>query len=170
MSAADLRPGQRVVLVAARARNGVIGHRGEIPWHLPHDFAHFKRETMGHILVMGRRTWDSIGRPLPGRRTVVVSRDPAFAPGFEEVLVARSLDEAYALAADLPGDVMVAGGGEIYAQALPHATHQVITEVHAEPDGDAFYPELPASEWVEVRREAGEGCDWVWLERLDPAA
>lgn len=170
MSGPAPRPDQRVVLVAAHARNRVIGQGGEIPWHLPHDFAHFKRETTGHTLVMGRRTWDSIGRPLPGRATVVVSRDPAFTPGFEDVLVARSLEEAFRLAADLPGDVMVAGGGEIYAQALPYATHQILTEVHAEPEGDAFYPEFPANEWVEVRREPGEGCDWVWLERLEPAA
>jgi dihydrofolate reductase len=170
MSGSGPRPDKRVVLVAAMARNRVIGNGGAIPWHLPHDFAHFKRETTGHTLVMGRRTWDSIGRPLPGRVTVVVSRDLEFDPGFEEVLVARSLEEAFRLGADLPGDLVVAGGGEIYSQALPYATHQVLTEVHAEPEGDAFYPEFPAAEWVEVRREVGEGCDWVWLERMDPAA
>ena len=164
------RPGQRVVLVAARARNGVIGDHGRIPWHLPHDFAHFKRETLGHTLVMGRRTWDSIGRPLPGRATVVVTRDVSFDPGFDEVRVAHSLEEAFALAAELPGDVMVAGGGEIYALALPYATHQVITEVDASPPGDAFYPAYAADEWTVVRREAGEGCEWLWLERMDPAA
>lgn len=160
------RPDQRVVLVAAYARNRVIGHHGEIPWRLPHDFAHFKRETLGHTLVMGRRTWDSIGRPLPGRRTVVVTRDPDWSPGFEEVQVAHSLADAFALAADLPGDVMVAGGGEVYAQALPYATHQVLTEVDASPEGDAFYPAFDAGEWHELRREAGEGCTWVWLERV----
>lgn len=165
-----LRPDQRVVLVAAHARNRVIGNNGEIPWHLPHDFAHFKRETLGHTLVMGRRTWDSIGRPLPGRSTIVVTRDESFDPGFDDVLVAHSLDEAFSLASELPGDVMVAGGGEIYALALPYATHQVVTEVDAAPEGDAFYPDYPVDEWVEVRREAGEGCQWVWLERMDPAA
>ena len=92
------------------------------------------------------------------------------AGAFDEVLVARSLEEAFRLGADLPGDLVVAGGGEIYTQALPYATHQILTEVHAEPEGDAFYPEFPAAEWVEVRREPGEGCDWVWLERMDPAA
>ena len=164
------RPDQRVVLVAAHARNRVIGDHGRIPWHLPHDFAHFKRETLGHTLVMGRRTWDSIGRPLPGRETVVVTRDASFDPGFEGVQVAHSLEDAFTRAALLPGDVMVAGGGEIYALALPHATHQVLTEVDLEPDGDAFYPEFPAEEWAEVRRESGEGCEWVWLERRDAAA
>ncbi|RYB89036.1 dihydrofolate reductase [Nocardioides glacieisoli] len=164
------RPDQRVVLVAAHARNRVIGDGGAIPWHLPHDFAHFKRETLGHTLVMGRRTWDSIGRPLPGRATIVVTRDESFDPGFEGVQVAHSLEEAFALAAELSGDVMIAGGGEIYALALPFATHQVLTEVDLSPPGDAFYPEYPVDEWVEVRREVGEGCQWTWLERMDAAA
>jgi dihydrofolate reductase len=165
-----LRADQRVVLVAAHARNRVIGDGGAIPWHLPHDFAHFKRETLGHTLLMGRRTWDSIGRPLPGRATIVLTRDESFDPGFEGVLVAHSLEEAFGLASGLPGDVMVAGGGEIYALALPFATHQVLTEVDLSPPGDAYYPELAADEWVEVRREVGEGCQWTWLERMDPAA
>ncbi|WP_210651483.1 dihydrofolate reductase [Nocardioides sp. SYSU D00065] len=165
-----LRPDQRVVLVAAHARNRVIGDGGRIPWHLPHDFAHFKRETLGHTLVMGRRTWDSIGRPLPGRATVVVTREESFDPGFDDVRVAHSLEDAFALAAELPGDVMVAGGGEIYALALPYATHQVLTEVDLDPPGDAYYPEYAVDEWVEVRREAAEGCEFVWLERAGAAA
>lgn len=165
-----LRPEQRVVLIAAHARNRVIGHRGDIPWHLPHDFAHFKRETLGHTLVMGRRTWDSIGRPLPGRTTIVVTRDLTFAAGFDEVLVAHSVEAALDLAATLPGDVMVAGGGEIYEQAMPFATHQVLTEVDAEPEGDAFYPEFDPREWQVERREPGEGCEWVWWRRLPSAA
>ena len=164
------RPDQRVVLVAAHARNRVIGDAGRIPWHLPHDFAHFKRETLGHTLVMGRRTWDSIGRPLPGRATIVVTRDESFDPGFEGVLVAHSLEEAFGLASELPGDVMVAGGGEIYSLALPYATHQVLTEVDLSPPGDAFYPDYPPDEWAVVRREVGEGCEWIWLERMEAAA
>ena len=164
------RPDQRVVLVAAHARNRVIGNGPDIPWRLPGEQAQFKELTWGHTLVMGRRTWDSIGRPLPGRATIVVTRDESFDPGFEAVLVAHSLEEAFGLASDLPGDVMVAGGGEIYALALPYATHQVLTEVDMSPPGDAFYPEYAVDEWAEVRREVGEGCQWVWLERMDPAA
>jgi len=159
---------KRVVLVAAFARNRAIGRDGQIPWHLPHDFAHFKRETMGHTLVMGRATWDSIGRPLPGRSTVVLTRDPDWSAGehADRVHVAHTLEEALGVAASLPGDVMVAGGGEVYAGALSFATHQVLTEVDADvPDADAFYPEFDAAEWTETRREPGDGLEWVWLER-----
>lgn len=159
----------RVVLVAAYARNRVIGADGGIPWHLPEDFAHFKAVTSGHTLVMGRATWDSIGRPLPGRTTVVVTRDPAWTAGEHAaaVRVARSLEEALAIAETLPGDTIVAGGTQVYEAALPHATHQVLTEVHLTPEGDARYPEFDPDEWVEVRREPRPdlGLDWVWWER-----
>ena len=155
--------GKRVVLVAAVADNGVIGVDGGIPWHLPEDFAHFKAVTMGHTLVMGRATYDSIGRPLPGRTTVVVTRDASWAA--EGVLVAHSFDEALALAAELPGDVMVVGGAQIYALALPLATHQVLTEVHMSPDGDTTYPVWDRAAWVETKREVGEVADYVWWER-----
>jgi dihydrofolate reductase len=156
--------GRRVVLVAAVARNGVIGDGGSIPWHLPADFAHFKATTLGHTLLMGRATYDSIGRPLPGRTTVVLTRDPSWHA--DGVLVAHSLEEALALAAALPGDLMVAGGAEVYALALPHATHQVISEVHLSPDGDTRYPEVDPAQWRETGREAHEGFDVVRWERV----
>ena len=162
-----LRAGQRVVLVAAVAENGVIGAAGGIPWHLPEDFAHFKAVTLGHTLVMGRATYDSIGRPLPGRTTIVVTRDPSWSAAADGVLVAHSFEEALALAADLPADVMVAGGAQVYALALPYATHQVLTEVHARPDGDTFYPAWDRSAWVETRRDAGADADYVWWERKE---
>jgi dihydrofolate reductase len=155
-----------VVLVAAVADNGVIGADGDIPWHRPDDFAHFKALTLGHTLVMGRATYDSIGRPLPGRTTVVVTRDPDWA--VEGVLVAHSFEEALALAADLPGDVMVAGGAQIYSLALPYATHQVLTEIHLDAEGDTRYPDWDRDEWREIRRIPGDGLDWVWWERLAP--
>jgi len=158
---------RRVVLVAALADNRVIGAGGRIPWRLPADFAHFKRETLGHTLVMGRATWDSIGRPLPGRTTVVVTRDRSWAA--EGALVAHSLEEALSIAGSLDGDVVIAGGGQVYEQALPHATHQVLTEVHCSPEGDAFFPDFDASEWKETRREPGPpgevAYEWVWRER-----
>ncbi len=154
---------KRVVLVAAYAEGGVIGADGDIPWRIPEDFAHFKAATLGHTLVMGRATFDSIGRPLPGRTTIVITRDPAWRA--DGVLVAHSWQEALALAEDLPGDVMVAGGAQIYALALPDATHQVLTEVHQPVAGDTFYPGWDRTEWVETRREDHDGYSFVWWER-----
>lgn len=157
------------MLIAAVAENGVIGDAGSIPWHLPDEFAHFKRTTLGHTLVMGRATYDSIGRPLPGRTTVVITRDPSWSG--EGVLVASSFEEALALAADLPGDVFVAGGAAIYALALPYADEQILTEVRLTPPGDTFYPAFDRDEWVEVEREHGAEFDVVrWRRRPAPGA
>jgi len=151
------------VLIAAVARNRVIGHRGGIPWHLPEDFAHFKATTLGHTLVMGRATYDSIGRPLPGRTTIVLTRDPDWHA--DGVLVAHDLDSALSIAADLPGDVYVAGGSHVYAAAMQRADEQVLTEVHQSPEGDTFYPDFDRADWVEKRRDLREGFDHVWLAR-----
>ncbi|QIK76229.1 dihydrofolate reductase [Nocardioides piscis] len=159
-----------VTLVAAYADNRVIGDAGSIPWHISEDFAHFKAVTMGGVLVMGRATWDSIGRPLPGRTTIVLTRDHDWsAPG---ALVAHSLEDALSVAESCTGEVFVVGGGQVYELALPIATHQVLTEVHASPNGDAVYPWFSPDEWVETRRESRPdlGLDWVWWERLPPAA
>nr|AEI30192.1 dihydrofolate reductase [uncultured bacterium] len=158
---------RRIVLVAAVADNGVIGDGPNIPWHVPGEQAGFKQLTMGRVLLMGRTTYETIGRPLPGRTTVVLTRDQEWrAAG---VLVAHSLDEALALAEDLEGDVMVAGGAEVYAAALPVAHAQVLTEVHLRPGGDVRYPDFDRSEWTETRREqhldAGTPWERVWLER-----
>ena len=153
----------RITLVAAVADNGVIGASGGIPWRIPGDFAHFKRVTLGHTLVMGRATYDSIGRPLPGRTTIVLTRSPTWTA--DGVLVAASLDEALAMAEPLEGDVMIAGGSHVYAAALPLADEQILTEVHRAPDGDTFYPSFDRSAWVETAREARDGYDWVWLRR-----
>jgi dihydrofolate reductase len=137
-------PAPRIVLVVARARNGVIGRDNALPWHLPEDLQHFKATTMGGTLLMGRRTFESIGRPLPGRRTLVLTRDPSWShAGCER---AGSLDEALALSADRP-EVFVVGGAEVYAQALPRADRIVVTEVEVEVDGDAFFPPLDPADW-----------------------
>ena len=140
-----------IVIVAAVARNGVIGSGGALPWRLPADLSRFKSMTMGKPLVMGRKTYESIGRPLPGRETVVVSRDPAFRP--EGVTIAASVDEALATAAILAlksggAEVIVAGGGEIYAQTIGLADRLEITTVEAEPDGDAKFPRIDESVWM----------------------
>lgn len=156
---------RRVTLVAAYARNRVIGDGLDIPWHSPEDFAHFKATTVGHTLVMGRLTYDSIGRPLPGRRTIVITRDREWA--VDGVDAAHSFDEALELAGDV--DVYVAGGAQIYELALPYATHQVLTEIHVEAEGDVFYPEFDLTEWREERRESrpdlDPSLDWVWWAR-----
>ena len=156
-------PSDRVTLVAAVADNGVIGADGGIPWRIPEDFAHFKQTTLGHTLVMGRATYDSIGVALPGRATIVLTRDPFWSA--PDVEVAASFEDALALAADLPGEVMVAGGAAVYAAALPVADAQVLTEVHLSPEGDTFYPDWDRAQWVETRREPGPGLEWVWWER-----
>lgn len=154
-----------VTLIAAVARNGVIGADGGIPWHLPEDFAHFKATTLGHTLVMGRATYESIGRPLPGRTTIVVTRDPTWAA--DGVLVAHSVEEALALAQEsAQGEVFVAGGASVYETALPYADTQLISEVDLEPEGDTFYPPVDTAEWTEVRREPREGFVIVRWERL----
>ncbi len=154
-----------LTLIAALARGRVIGDGPRIPWHSREDFAHFKATTMGHTLVMGRVTHESIGRPLPGRRTIVVSRDLDWRA--DGVDVAHSLAEALEMAGD--SEVFVAGGAQIYALALPRATHQILTEMHVDVDGDVRYPAYDESEWRETRREARPDLDppldWVWWER-----
>ena len=140
----------RLHLIVARARNGVIGNRGAMPWHLPEDLAHFKRTTLGHCVVMGRKTWDSIGRPLPGRRNIVVTRNPQWqAAGVE---AASSLDAALALCDT--GDVFVIGGAELYAEALRrHVASIHLTEIDADFDGDARFAPLEAGRWRERSRQ-----------------
>lgn len=135
----------RITLVVARARDGAIGRDNALPWHLPEDLQHFKATTLGHPIVMGRRTFESIGRPLPGRRTIVVSRDPAWAhPGCER---AASLDEALDRCAGLP-EAFVVGGGQLYAEAMARADRLVVTDVEIDVDGDTFFPPIDPQAWV----------------------
>ncbi|MBZ5740358.1 dihydrofolate reductase [Nocardioides mangrovi] len=154
---------KRVVLVAAVARNGVIGDGPDIPWKVPGEQALFKELTLGHTLLMGRTTYESIGRPLPGRTTIVLTRDPAWSA--DGVLVAHSVEEALTLAAELPGQLMVAGGGEVYAALLPRADEMVLSRVDLEPSGDAFFPAYAAADWLETAREQHEGYERVFLVR-----
>jgi dihydrofolate reductase len=156
---------KRVILVAAVARNRVIGNGPDIPWSLPGEQAEFKRLTTGHTLVMGRTTYESIGRP-PGRTTIVLTRDPEWSA--DGVLVAHDLLDALARAATTQGEIVVAGGAQVYAEAMPLASRQIITEVPLEPEGDAFYPEYDERDWVETDREQFDGFERVWLERRDP--
>lgn len=141
----------RVTLIAAVARNGVIGRNGAIPWRIPGDLARFKRITMGHPVIMGRRTWESLGRPLPGRRNIVISRTPGFAPTGAEVFT--GLAAALAACADA-SEVFVIGGTEAYREALPLADRLVLTEIDADVEGDAHFPPFDRGAWREVSREA----------------
>lgn len=151
-----------VTLIAAVARNGVIGTDNGMPWHLPEDFVFFKRTTMGHPMVMGRRTFDSIGRALPGRRTIVITRQPDWSHA--DVETAHSLTDALALAG--PSDeVFVCGGAQVYAEAMPWAHRMLITEVDQEPEGDVYFPAIDPERWRETARERREGFAWVTYER-----
>jgi dihydrofolate reductase len=141
-----------LVLIAAVARNGVIGHDNRLLWHLPEDMRFFKQTTLGHPVFMGRKTWQSLPprvRPLPGRRNLVITRDPAFdAPGAECV---HSLDAALQRL-DNEATVFVIGGAELYAQALPSAQRLLLTEIDKDFDGDARFPPWPRDDFTEVWR------------------
>jgi dihydrofolate reductase len=140
-----------VSIIAAVSDNGVIGRDGGLPWRLPADLKRFKRLTSGHHMIMGRRTWESIGRrPLPGRPTIVVSRDPGFAA--EGAQVARSIGQALELAGAV-AEVFIAGGEAIYREALEVADRLYLTRVHAVVEGDTFFPELDESGWRVVAEE-----------------
>ena len=141
-------------MIYARARNGVIGKQGQLPWHLPEDLAHFKRTTLGQAVVMGRVTWESLPekfRPLPGRTNVVVSRQTSFEANGAQVV--SSLEAAMAL---FPTNevVWLIGGAQLYAQALPLVSQIVITEIDADFEGDAFAPSLSTNDWTETERSS----------------
>jgi dihydrofolate reductase len=137
------------IIVATDASNG-IGINNALPWHLPEDLAHFKRLTSGHPIIMGRKTFDSIGRPLPNRRNIVISRNPAWQ--HEGVERAASLEEAISLAGGVP-QAFIIGGGQVFEQALPLVDKLVITRIGRTFECDAFFPPLPAGEWREEARE-----------------
>ena len=159
MRASDSLP---VSIVVAVADNGVIGRGNALPWDLPDDLQHFKRTTMGRPIVMGRKTFESIGRPLPGRLNIILTRDPSWTA--YGVSVASSIEQAIDLAEgqafiDGADSVMVIGGAEVYRQALPFASRAFVTRVHGQVDGDAFFDLDDIASWREVTRErvpAGE--------------
>ena len=137
-------------IIVAMSENRVIGRGGQLPWHLPDDLKRFKTLTMGHHLLMGRRTFDSIGRPLPGRTTIVLSRDATWRA--DGVLRAGTLDEAIGLAASDPQPFIV-GGGELYAQSLARVDRLYLTLVHSTMQGDAYFPEIDSSQWDTLAEE-----------------
>jgi len=166
--------GARLAIIAAVAANGVIGAGNRMPWHLSADLKRFRALTTGHRIVMGRKTWQSLGRPLPGRDNVIVSRDPALAaPGCR---VVASFDEALR-GNPLPGPIFCIGGAQLYRIALPRADEIYLTEINADFDGDTMMPPIPRDEWRETAREpmldpaSGLRYAFVHLQRIPaPAA
>jgi len=151
-------PEMKLAIVVAAARDGVIGRAGGLPWRLPKDSRHFKRLTMGHCIIMGRRTYESIGRPLPGRTSIVVTRDRAYTA--EGALTVHDFDEALRRARELGDDrAFVVGGADLYRLALPRAELLYLTRVHADVEGDTRFPDFDSSDWklvAEERHEADE--------------
>ena len=152
-----------LTLIVATDRHNGIGIRNTLPWRLPEDLAFFKRTTTGHPIIMGHKTFDSIGRPLPNRRNIVVTRNAGWSHAGVEAV--RSLPLAAELAGE--GEVFVIGGAQIYAAALPLAARLIVTEIAADFECDAFFPRMDASEWVEVSREqhysAENGFDYSFV-------
>lgn len=143
-----------VILIAAIAPDGTIGHQGRLPWHLREDLRHFRAVTMGHTVLMGRKTYESLGKPLAGRRNIVLTRGPAI----PDVECFASLEEALR---HCSGTVFVIGGAEVYRQALPLANRLLITHLHQDIRGDTKFPDYDRSRWREVSRERGTECDFV---------
>lgn len=146
----------RLALIWAMSRNRAIGRNNALPWHLPEDLKYFKRVTMGKPIIMGRKTWESIGRPLPGRTNIVITRDKDFVA--DGVKVVHSLAEAMSLAQSIglidgADEVVVIGGAEIYALTLPEADRLYMTQVHAEVEGDAYFPVFDLTQWEELGRD-----------------
>jgi dihydrofolate reductase len=144
----------RISILAAVAENGVIGRNGKLPWHLSADLRRFKKLTMGHTIIMGRRTWESIYRPLPGRWMIVISRQADYRTGFNNVSTAESLDEALANAtAAGESEAFVIGGAELYRAALPRADRLYVTRVHADVPGDTQFPLSELDDWRRIESE-----------------
>lgn len=146
----------KLALIVAVAQNRVIGRDNKLPWYLPNDLKYFKQTTLGKPVIMGRKTYESIGKPLPGRTNIVITRQSDYQP--EGVKVVSSVEDAIQVAEsvcliDGQEEAMVMGGAEIYGLTLPHCERLYLTEVHAEVEGDAWFPEYEKSEWAEVTRE-----------------
>ena len=140
---------KNITLIAAMGKNRAIGLDGRMPWHLPAELQHFKRATMGKAIVMGRKTWESIGRPLPGRQNIVISRNPEFTA--EGADVCDSLDNAIDISET--DEIMIIGGGQLYAAAMPLATGMILTLIDIEPEADTWFPEWDEGQWQETSEE-----------------
>jgi len=160
----------KISIVVAMAANGVIGQDNELPWHLPADLKHFKQTTMGKPILMGRKTWESIGRPLPGRTNIVITRDSTYSAA--GCVVVNSIEAALTAAGE-QDEVMVIGGAELYRQVLPSADTIYLTRIHEHFEGDTRFPEIRDTEWHQLERidhEADEknphDYSFIRLERV----
>ncbi len=145
----------RISIIAAVAKNGAIGADNKLPWNIPEDLRNFKRLTLGHPVIMGRKTFDSIGKPLPGRHNIVVSRNAALQ--IDGCEIADSLDAAIRTAeSQNPDEIFIIGGAQIYAQAMKFARRLYLTEIDKDIKGDAFFPPFSGTEWVEKERRRGD--------------
>ena len=150
-----------VALIVAMSENGVIGDKGKIPWHIREDLQRFRRLTMGHPIIMGRRTYESIGNPLSGRTNIVLTQNPNFT-ALSEVLTFASLDAALDHGrAQNHDSVFIIGGSKVYQLALPLADKLFVTEVHRLVNGDTKFPDYDRTKWVETAREEGTECSFV---------
>ncbi|HEY8073056.1 MAG TPA: dihydrofolate reductase [Labilithrix sp.] len=156
---------EKLALIVAVADDGAIGLGGKLPWRIPEDLKFFKSATMGHAIIMGRKTWDEVGKPLPGRRNIVVSRQPGLR--LEGAEIAKTLEDAIALARQTDDEPFVIGGAAIFAAALPLATKIFWTEVHKKVDADTYFPPFDRTGWRETARRRGESeeVEFVTLER-----
>lgn len=151
-----------ISIIVAIATNGVIGCHNRLIWHISEDLKRFKSLTMGHPIVMGRKTFASIGRALPGRQNIVISRDKALK--IDGVDVVASMEEAIKIAST-DSEIFIIGGGEIYHLALPLASKLYVTQVEQSPQGDTFFPEIDENEWLETHREEHEGFAFIDYSR-----
>lgn len=139
-----------IKLIVAKASNNVIGDKNNLIWHLPNDLKHFKNLTTGHPIIMGRKTYESLGRPLPNRTNIIITRDQNFID--DQIIITHSLEQALAIANEIQEDVFVIGGGEIYKQAMEYVDVIYLTEVHHEFNGDTYFPEIDEESFEEEER------------------
>ena len=138
-----------LILIAAAGESNELGNNGDLPWHLPDDFKHFKQKTTGHPMIMGRKTFDTFSRPLPNRRHIIITRDQEYKVAWDNCRVVYSLEEALKVVSQ-DDTVFVIGGGEIYRQALPYATGIELTRVHGTFKADTFFPEIDPEDWIQT--------------------
>jgi dihydrofolate reductase len=157
-----------IALIVAISEDGTIGDKGKIPWHIREDLQRFKRLTMGHPIIMGRKTYESIGKPLPGRTNIVLTQNPTFTVP-PEVLTFATLDAALdRCRANNVESVFIIGGSNVYQQALPLADKLFVTEVHKCINGDTKFPDYDRAEWTQTARKHGPECSFVEYVRSDP--